>query len=83
MAVARLTARIYETQKQDVVDGSVVWTTPAEIVNADGEVVAAFSGPVSEEWLQGEWDAALAAAGYKRVSEWNLTWYTAFVEEIR
>jgi hypothetical protein len=54
-------------------------TTHAAILDRNGDEIDSFGGPVSEEWLPAEWDAALAVAGYTRVSGWDLTEYTALV----
>lgn len=61
------------------VDGEIVEQagTHAVVLDADGEEVDDFSGPVSEEWQPQGWDAALAEAGYRRVGDWDLSDYSA------
>lgn len=66
----------YQEQDGVMVDCS---TTRAVILDKDGEEVEGFGGPVSEEWLEGEWDAALVDAGWRRVSDWNVSEGTAQV----
>lgn len=56
-------------------------TTHAAILDADGEEVDDFGGPISEVWDEAAWDEALAQAGYRRVSEWDVKEGTATVEK--
>lgn len=76
---ATYTVKISEGQDNQIVGGREAWTTPAEILDETGETVDTVAGPVSEDWLEAEWDAALRDAGYRRTSEWDLTEYTATV----
>jgi hypothetical protein len=72
-----------DTYYTDSADGLVRHdVTHAAIVDEHGDEVDSFGGPVSEEWLPNEWDAALAAAGYQRTGPWDLTYYTATVETL-
>lgn len=82
-----LTVRISEAADVTYTDGpddSLVQhdVTYAYITNDQGEEIETFTGPVSEDWLPGEWDAALAQAGFRRTSEWDTAGYTATVEPV-
>jgi hypothetical protein len=54
-------------------------TTHAVILDADGDEVADFGGPISEYWDETGWDAALLEAGYRRVGHWAVSEGTATV----
>jgi hypothetical protein len=43
------------------------------IRDQDGQDIDTFEGPVSEDWLPDEWDKALNRAGYRRVSDWDIS----------
>lgn len=72
---AVLTLYVGEGSEQyytDAPDGTLIQhdVTPAVVLNDQGEQVDSLSGPAGEEWDGVGWDAALADAGYRRVSEW-------------
>lgn len=77
-ACASLTVKLDEAVEAEVdANGNDTSTTRAAILNNNGAEIDSFGGPVSEEWLEDAWDAALEEAGYRRTGDWDLTYYTA------